>query len=104
MAMASGSGDGGWLTTDADADADGYDVSDPDGEIDFDALCLHAAGSHTFDGLTPLERSVLCARFGLENTPVRSMKQLHNDLGLTRHQVRDILESALDKVRRHLAS
>lgn len=102
MARRIGSSASGWLGNDDEADE--LDISDPAAEIDIDALCLHAAGSHTFDGLTSLERRVLCARFGLDGTAVQSMKELHHDLGLTRHEVRDVLESALDKVRRHLAS
>lgn len=95
-------GDPGWPTPEeADAAAD---ILDPNGEIDFDAVCLHAAEPHVFDDLTPLERTVLAARFGLGGTPVRTMKQLHSELGLTRHQVRDELESALAKVRARLAA
>ena len=94
-------GDPGWPSPEVDADE--IDVSDPNGEIDFDAVCLHAAEPHVFDDLSPLERTVLAARFGLGGTPVRTMKELHAALGLTRHQVRDQLESALAKVRSRIA-
>ncbi len=95
-------GDPGWPSPEVEADG-ATDVSDPDGEIDFDAVCLHAAEPHVFDALTPTERTVLAARFGLGGAPVRTMKELHRDLGLTRHEVRDRLESALAKVRARLA-
>jgi DNA-directed RNA polymerase sigma subunit (sigma70/sigma32) len=75
---------------------------DPDGEVDLDVVCLHA-DRHLLDDLSPLERTVVQARFGLRGIPERSMKQLHTDLGLTRHQVRDALESGLAKLRTHLA-
>lgn len=42
------------------------------------------------------------ARFGLDGTPERSMKQLRTELGLTPHHVRDLLESGLAKLGRHL--
>ena len=96
-------GDPGWPSPEAEPDSSA-DVLDPNGEIDFDAVCLHAAQDHVFDDLTSVERTVLAARFGLGGTPVRTMKELHNELGLTRHQVRDQLESALAKVRAHLAA
>lgn len=96
-------GDPGWPMPEVEADAPA-DVFDPNGEIDFDAVCLHAAQDHVFDGLSATERTVLAARFGLAGSPVRTMKELHTELGLTRHQVRDELESALAKVRAHLAA
>lgn len=77
---------------------------DPEAELDLDALALHAPPPHLFDGLTPLELAVLGARFGLGGQPVRSMKELHVELGLSRHDVRDALESGLDKLRRQLTS
>ncbi|MDP8954693.1 MAG: hypothetical protein M3N37_07245 [Actinomycetota bacterium] len=95
-------GDPGWPMPEADRAAE-PDVSDPAGEIDLDAVCLHA-DRHLLDDLSPLERTVVCARFGLDGTPERSMKQLHRELGLTRHQVRELLESGLVKLRAHLAA
>ncbi len=99
-------GDPGWPAPEADSvlgtDAVGDDMVDPGAEIDLDAVCLRA-DRHLLDDLSPLERSVVRARFGLHGAPERSMKQLHIDLGLTRHQVRDLLESGLAKLRSHLA-
>lgn len=95
-------GDPGWPSGEVDAAVD--EPSDPTGEIDLDAVCLHAAPPGTFDDLTELERTVLSARFGLDDTPERSMKELHDDLGMTRHEVRDVLESGLAKLRERLAS
>ncbi len=94
-------GDPGWPTPEADRTAE-IDISDPNGEVDLDAVCLHA-DRHLLDDLSPLERTVVQARFGLNGAPERSMKELHTDLGLTRHQVRDALESGLAKLRTHLA-
>ena len=94
-------GDTGWPSPVRD-EVEPYDVIDLDADIDLDALSLHAPPPHLFDGLTELERSVLGARFGLGGQPVRSMKELHADLGLTRHDLRDALESALDKLRDQL--
>ncbi|MDP8986750.1 MAG: hypothetical protein M3N11_00140 [Actinomycetota bacterium] len=96
-------GDPGWPAPEADT-TPVAEVSDPSGEIDLDAVCLHAAQAHLLDDLSPLERTVLVARFGLGGAPVRSIKELHADLGLTRHQVREALETGLSKVRARLAA
>jgi len=93
-------GDTGWPTVEEEDDQ--LDVVDLDAEVDLDALALHAPPPHLFDSLTPTERTVLAARFGL-GQPVRSMKELHADLHLTRHELRDALASALNKLRDQLA-
>lgn len=96
-------GDTGWPAPEVDDDAE---LADPTGDIDIDldALCLAVPPPHLYDGLTPLERLVLGARFGLGAAPERSMKQLHTELGLTRHEVRDALETGLDKLRARLTA
>jgi DNA-directed RNA polymerase sigma subunit (sigma70/sigma32) len=79
-------------------------VVDLDAELDLDALALHAPPPHLFDALTPTERTVLGARFGLGGQPVRTMKELHTDLDLPRQELREALASALAKLRDQLAS
>jgi DNA-directed RNA polymerase sigma subunit (sigma70/sigma32) len=93
-------GDTGWPSAEED---EPLDVIDLDAEIDLDALALHAPPPHLFDALTPTERTVLGARFGL-GQPVRSMKELHVDLDLTRHELREALASALAKLRDQLTA
>ena len=95
-------GDTGWPTPDQEED-EPLDVIDLDAELDLDALSLHAPPPHLFDDLTPIERTVLGARFGLGGQPVRSMKELHADLELSRHELREALASALAKLRDQLA-
>jgi DNA-directed RNA polymerase sigma subunit (sigma70/sigma32) len=94
-------GDLGWPTP-AQEEDEPYDVVDPDAELDLDALSLHAPPPHLFDALTSTERAVLAARFGLDGQPVRSMKELHAELDLPRHEVREQLASALAKLRDRL--
>lgn len=91
-------GDTGWPSVEED---EPLDMIDLDAEIDLDALALHAPPPHLFDSLTSVERTVLGARFGL-GQPVRSMKELHTELDLTRHELRDALASALRKLREQL--
>ena len=93
-------GDTGWPTPEEEVAAP--DVVDLDAELDLDALCLQAPPPHLFDRLSPLERTIVGARFGLDGQAVRSMRDLHVELGLTRHEVRDQLASALAKLRDQL--
>lgn len=95
-------GDSGWPTPDQE-EVEPYDVIDLDAELDLDALTLHAPPPHLFDGLTETERTVLGARFGLGGQPVRTMKELHVELDLSRQELREALATALAKLRDRLA-
>lgn len=92
-------GDTGWPAAEED---DGLDVEDPHGDIDIDAVSLHAAGAHAFDCLTALERQVLSRHYGLGG-PERSVAELHDELHVPTEHVRHTLTSALWKLRSHLA-
>ena len=87
----------GWPYADA-----GPEEVDPRGEPDDDLLTLSAPSGHVYDRLEPLEREVISARFGIGGTPVRSMKQLHADLGVPRADLRSALGSGLAKLRDQL--
>jgi hypothetical protein len=75
---------------------------DLDGEADDDLLNLTATSQHLLDHLNPLEREVVCARFGLAGQPERSMRELVSATGLPRADLRDALGSGLDKLRTQL--
>lgn len=96
--------DDGWPYADADADAGEIDVPDPSADLDDDLVALHVSGAHLFDGLDPLERDVLSARFGFDGGPGRSMRELQHETGLSREQLRHALGDGLAKVRDRLAS
>ena len=93
-------GDTGWPTVE-DGD-EPLDAVDPDAEIDLDALALHAPPPHLYDELSDVEQRVLDARFGLHGERVRSMKELHTELGLTHRELREALGDALGKLRDQL--
>jgi len=97
-----GSSEDGWPYTDADADADEVDVADPAADLDDDLVALHVTGSHLFDGLDQLERTVLAARFGFDGGPGRTMRELQQDLGVPRAELRHALGDGLAKVRGRL--
>ena len=93
----------GWPYGDADADADEIDLVDHDADVDDDLVALHVTGSHLLDGLDPLQRQVVAARFGLDGHPARTMRELQRELGLPREDLRHALGDGLAKVRSHLA-
>jgi DNA-directed RNA polymerase sigma subunit (sigma70/sigma32) len=72
-------------------------------EADDDLLNLRVPPPHLYDGLDPLERQIINARFGLGGTPVRTMKQLLVDTGLAREDLRQALGSGLAKLRTQLS-
>jgi DNA-directed RNA polymerase sigma subunit (sigma70/sigma32) len=90
--------DDGWPYPDAEGE-----LVDPESGPDDDLLSLRATPPHLFDDLEPLEREVISARFGLDGAPVRSMKELHAELGVPREQLRLALGSGLAKLRAQLA-
>jgi DNA-directed RNA polymerase sigma subunit (sigma70/sigma32) len=96
--------DEGWPYADGDAEPDEIDPADPGADVDEDLVALHVTGTHLFDGLDQLERTVLTARFGFDGAPARTMRQLQHETGLPREQLRHALGDGLAKVRTRLAS
>ena len=90
--------DDGWPYSDAD-----LEVIDPAGDIDDDMISL-MADVHLMDDLSPLERQVIAARFGLRGAPMRSMKELRADLHMPREDLRDAMGSGLAKLRAHMTA
>jgi DNA-directed RNA polymerase sigma subunit (sigma70/sigma32) len=88
----------GWPYPDSDREA----VPVDDG-LDDDVLSLRAAPARMFAELDPLERQVIEARYGLNGQPGRSMKQLQNELGVPRADLRQALGSGLSKLRARLS-
>lgn len=97
------SGDDGWPYADSDGIAADYveDFGAADA-MDDDLVSLHALPPRVLASLDPLERQVINGRFGLDGTPVLSMRQLHQELGVPRADLRVALGSGLDKLRARL--
>jgi DNA-directed RNA polymerase sigma subunit (sigma70/sigma32) len=98
-----------WIEGDAWPSDDGWpyeDVDDepldPTADVDDDLVSLHALSLHLLDPLDPVERQVVTARFGLDGSPARSLKQLSHELGVARAELRDALGGGLAKLRVHL--
>jgi DNA-directed RNA polymerase sigma subunit (sigma70/sigma32) len=96
--------DDGWPYTDADAEVGEIDPADPTADLDDDLVALHVTGSHLFDGLDQLERTVVAARFGLDGGPARTMRELQHQTGLPRALLRNAYGDGMAKVRTRLAS
>ena len=92
--------DEGWPYPDTDADLDQLEEPvDFDADPDDDLVSLHAAASHLFDGLGPLEREVITARYGLDGRPPQSIREIQHELGLPRADLRLALGDGLAKLR-----
>jgi len=89
--------EGGWPYPDTTVE-----VSDPAADADDDLLSLIAAEPHLFDRLAPVEREVVTRHYGLAGRAPQTMRQLHADMGLSRAELRDVLGSALGKLRDQL--
>lgn len=59
---------------------------------------------HALVCLTPREAEVICRRFGLDGWPGATLGQISQDLGISRERVRQIVATALAKLKRQLAS
>ena len=91
----------GWPYPD-ESDDDPVDPVDLDSLADDDLLCLKVRNDHLFDRHDPLERRVVSARFGLDGTGMRSMRQLGHELHVPRGQLHSALDRGLGKLRTEL--
>lgn len=89
----------GWPYRDDGDDAEQLEPIDLRSDADDDLVALHALPAHALTGLTPVERMVVSARFGLDGLRPRTMQELHDELGLSRDRVRHVLADGLGKLR-----
>ncbi len=87
--------DDGWPYPDAPGTEQIADMPDLD--------ALELLGPRAFVTLTDAERDALFWHFGLQGQTALSMKELAVALGCTRTEARDLVGSAIDKVRVHLS-
>jgi DNA-directed RNA polymerase sigma subunit (sigma70/sigma32) len=52
--------------------------------------------------LTSTERTVITRRFGFDGLPPSSLSQLHEQLGLSRREIREVLLGCITKLRSEL--
>jgi DNA-directed RNA polymerase sigma subunit (sigma70/sigma32) len=75
---------------------------DLDAMSDDDVLCLRAGTARVLEHLDPLERAVICGRYGLEGYTPHSMKELCSEMGMPRAELREALGTGLAKLRTEL--
>lgn len=76
--------------------------ADPETASDDDDLMSVRFDTRLLDDLDPLERQVLSARYGLDGRTVRTVGELHDDLGVSTADVESLLASGLTKLRTRL--
>jgi hypothetical protein len=90
----------GWPYPDGDApESCCEELVDLDAGTDDDLVSLHAVAGHLLDSLGPVERQVITGRYGLDGAPPRSMRELQQQLGLPRADLRVALGGGLAKLR-----
>ncbi len=89
--------DDGWPYPDA-----GSDATDHSASLDEDLMMVRSRPAHLLDGLSDLERQVITAHYGLDGQAPRTMKELHDELGLSRWELREALGAGLQKLRASL--
>ncbi len=75
------------------------EITDHSADVDDDLVSLHAGSPHLLDELDVAERQVVTAHYGLDGRAPRSMKQLRNETGMSRSEVRQALGTGLEKLR-----
>jgi len=92
--------DEGWPYPDTDADVDCLEEPiDISADTDDDLVSLFAATPHLFDDLSPTERAVIVARYGLDGGTPHTAREIQHELGLPRADVRIALGDGLAKIR-----
>ena len=75
------------------------EVSDHTADMDDDLVSLQAGSLHLLSELDDAERRVVTAHYGLDGRAPRSMKELRNETGMSRSEVRQALATGLEKLR-----
>jgi DNA-directed RNA polymerase sigma subunit (sigma70/sigma32) len=91
--------EGGWPYPD---DGDDDRVTGPEdlrSGSDDDLVALHAIAPHLFDGLTPTQRAVVVARFGLGGDAPMTLAEISATLGLSPSRTRGYLAGGLASLR-----
>jgi DNA-directed RNA polymerase sigma subunit (sigma70/sigma32) len=89
----------GWPYPDEDDDAEQLEPVDLRSDADDDLVALHALPPQALTLLSDVEREVVTARFGLDGQEPRTLRELHEQLGLSRERIRQALSDGLDKLR-----
>jgi DNA-directed RNA polymerase sigma subunit (sigma70/sigma32) len=95
--------EGGWPYPDDVDEVRTAEAVDVRSDADDDLVALHALTPQALGALSPTERAVITARFGLDGHEPMTMAELRIALGLSRDRARLALAGGLDKLRTALA-
>ena len=93
----------GWPYPDDDDVAEQLEPIDLRAEADDDLVALHALRRDMVLDLTSTERTVIARRFGFDGQPPSTLTELHDQLGLSRREIREILLGGLTKLRSQMS-
>jgi DNA-directed RNA polymerase sigma subunit (sigma70/sigma32) len=93
----------GWPYPDDDDVAEQLEPIDLRSETDDDLVALHALPRRVFAELTPAERILIARRFGFDGQPPATLSDLHDQLGMSRREIRLSLLDGITKLRSHLS-
>jgi DNA-directed RNA polymerase sigma subunit (sigma70/sigma32) len=91
--------EGGWPYPDDGDDDRVTGPADLRADSDDDLVALHALEPHVLDSLTPTERAVVVARFGLDGADPMTMTEVAESLGLSTGRTRVALANGLARLR-----
>jgi DNA-directed RNA polymerase sigma subunit (sigma70/sigma32) len=93
----------GWPYPDDDDVDEQLEPIDLRSEADDDMVALHALRRDAVLDLTSTERAVIARRFGFDGQPPSTLTELHDQLGLSRREIREILLDGLTKLRSQMS-
>lgn len=95
----------GWPYPDDDdlAVDEQFEPIDLRSEADDDLVALHALPRRALADLTSAERILIARRFGLDGQPPCTLAELHDQLGMSRREIRLTLLEGITKLRTQLA-
>jgi hypothetical protein len=92
----------GWPYPDDDDAPEPPEPVDLRFEIDDDLIALHALPRRALDELSPAERILIARRFGFDGRPPCTLTELHDQLGMSRREIRLTLLHGITKLRSQL--
>jgi DNA-directed RNA polymerase sigma subunit (sigma70/sigma32) len=93
----------GWPYPDDDDVAEQLEPIDLRSETDDDLVALHALRRDVVLDLSATERAVIARRFGFDGQPPSTLTELHDQLGLSRREIREVLLEGLTKLRAQMS-
>jgi DNA-directed RNA polymerase sigma subunit (sigma70/sigma32) len=89
----------GWPYPDDDDVDEQLEPIDLRAEADDDMVALHALPRNVVLDLTSTERTVIALRFGFDGRRPSTLSEMHDQLGMSRSEIRAVLVDGITKLR-----